>query len=171
MTALGESAAGFLPALASYFAGEKRESALFLLAGVAALAAAAALFRGASPWRGMIAPLAIVGVIQAAVGGAVLLRTDRQVAALAERVPREPAEVRRDETARMEKVMAGFRAYKAVEVAIIALGVALALLFPYGSALHAAGAGCLAQGALMLVLDLFAEGRAHAYLAALARLP
>jgi len=31
MTALGESAAGFLRALASYFAGEKRESALLLL--------------------------------------------------------------------------------------------------------------------------------------------
>ena len=70
----------------------------------------------------------------------------------------------------MEKVMANFAVYKVIEIVVLAAGIVLALRFHHGSGLHAAGIGCLAQGSLMLVLDLFAEGRGHDYLAALARL-
>jgi hypothetical protein len=162
--------AEFQARLVAYFSGEKRESLLFLAAGLGAVAGALALWRGGGPWRGMIAPLALVGAIQIAVGGAVLLRTGRQVAALSARLPEDAAGLRTDESARMSAVMRSFKAYEAVEIAVLLAGVLLALLFPYGSALHAAGAGCILQGGLMLVLDLFAEGRGHDYLAALARL-
>jgi hypothetical protein len=160
----------FQARLLAYFSGEKRESVLFLLAGLCAMAGTLALWRGGGPWRGMIAPLALVGAIQIAVGGAVFLRTDRQVATLSARLAEDARGLRADETARMAAVMRSFRAYKAVEVAVLAVGVLLALIFPYGSALHAAGAGCLLQGGLTLVLDLFAEGRGHDYVAALSRL-
>ena len=162
--------AEFQARLLAYFSGEKRESLLFLLAGPGAMAGAAALWRGGGPWRGMIAPLALVGAIQIAVGGSVFLRTDRQVSDLSARLPEDARGLRADETARMAAVMRSFKVYKAVEVAILAAGVLLALIFPYGSALHAAGAGCLLQGGLTLVLDLLAEGRGHDYVAALSRL-
>jgi hypothetical protein len=70
----------------------------------------------------------------------------------------------------MARVMANFRVYKIVEIAVLVAGIGLALAFAHGRALHATGIGCLIQGALMLTLDLFAEGRGHDYLGALARL-
>lgn len=66
--------------------------------------------------------------------------------------------------------MANFRLYKIVEVVIVAAGIALTFGWPHGRTLHAVGIGCLIQGALMLTLDLFAEGRGHDYLGALAEI-
>lgn len=67
----------------------------------------------------------------------------------------------------MEKVMANFRIYKLVEIAIFALGVGLTFAFPGRDFVYSVGIGCVAQGAFMLVLDLFAEHRGAAYLEAL----
>lgn len=69
----------------------------------------------------------------------------------------------------MRKVMASFRVYKAIEIAVLAAGLLL-LVFPRDSpAWLAVGAACAAQGALMLVLDLFAEARGRRYVTALTR--
>ncbi|MFN7130477.1 MAG: hypothetical protein ACK4N5_00245 [Myxococcales bacterium] len=157
--------------IATYFRGEKAESVVFVALGVLALVASVALFRSAGPWRHMLWPLAAIGLVQIVVGGSVGLRTDAQLAAIEARLASEPGAVKADETSRMGKVMAGFRLYKAVEVAVVLAGIALVFVFGYGHALHAVGAGLILQGALMLVLDLFAEGRGHDYLAALASLP
>lgn len=154
----------------TYFSAEKRESVLFVVAGVSAIAASIVLLRGSSAWRFMAVPLIAIGLVQVSVGAAVFVRTDAQLAAIESRVAREPVAVQRDERARMEKVMASFRLYKWIEFAVLAAGVALVFAVRYGAALHAVGAGMLLQGALMLVLDLFAEGRGHEYLHVLARL-
>jgi hypothetical protein len=160
----------FLSSLHGYFSAEKRESWLFTIFGVAALVAAAALFRGHGPYRGMLYPLALVGLIQVGVGSAVLVRTDRQVQALVAQHARDPATMAQAERTRMTTVMGNFQIYKVIEIVVLVAGVALVYAFAYGRAAHAAGIGCIAQGSLMLVLDLFAEGRGHAYLAALAPL-
>ncbi len=159
-----------LAELVRYFAAEKQESLLFVAAGLAALVAAALLLRGSGPYRAMAWPLAAVAAIQLAVGGTVLLRTDRQVAGLEARLAANPAGFRDLEAARMERVMAGFRLYKAVEIALLAAGIALCLAFPRREGWYAAGIGLLVQAALMLVLDLFAEKRGRDYLDAVARL-
>ncbi len=156
--------------LVRYFAAEKQESLFFVAAGLAALVAAALLLRGSGPYRAMAWPLAAVAAVQLAVGGTVLLRTDRQVAALEARLAADPAGFRDVEAARMERVMGGFRLYKAVEIALLAAGIGLALAFPRRQGPHAAGIGLLIQAALMLVLDLFAEKRGRDYLDAIARL-
>ena len=157
-------------AVIRYFAAEKQESLLFAAAGVVALAAAALLLRGGGPYRAMAWPLAAVAVIQLAVGGSVFLRTDRQVAALEARLAADPAGFRAEEAARMDRVMAGFRLYKAVEIALLAAGIGLALAFPRREGWYAAGIGLLAQASLILVLDLFAEKRGRDDLDAIARL-
>jgi antitoxin component of MazEF toxin-antitoxin module len=140
------------------------------LAGCVALAVSLALIRTGGAYRGMIIPLALVGVIQLVVGSTVFLRTDAQSAAVQARVREMPAVTRVDETARMEKVMAAFRLYKVIEIAVLAGGILLAFAFPAGSAWYAAGIGCIIQGSVMLVLDLFAEARGLAYMATLAQI-
>jgi hypothetical protein len=157
-------------AMLEYFQAEKQEALLFLAAGLVALVASALLLRGAGPWRAMAWPLGAVALIQVAVGGGVFLRTDGQAAALVQVLERDPASYRAQESARMERVMSSFRAYKALEVLLLAAGVALTLLFPHRQALLAAGIGLILQPAFMLVLDLFAEHRGRAYLEALSRL-
>jgi hypothetical protein len=103
-------------------------------------------------------------------GTSVYLRTERQVVALAGMLEEAPADYRREETARMERVMAGFRLYKALEIALLAAGLAPCLTFRRQEALYAAGVGLVIQSALMLVLDLFAEKRCQDYLDAVQRL-
>lgn len=58
-------------AVITYFSAEKRESLLFLLVGVAAIAASVLLWRTGSPWRGMAWPLSAIALIQIVVGSTV----------------------------------------------------------------------------------------------------
>jgi hypothetical protein len=150
--------------LSSYFFAEKWEGLAFVLVGIAAFALTAWLWRGA--YRGMGVPLVLVGLIQLGVGGSVFLRSDRQEAALLEQLDRSPSELKALEVPRMEKVMANFRIYKVIELLVLALGVALTFAFSDRDFVYSAGIGCIAQGAFMLVLDLFAEHRGEAYLSA-----
>ncbi|HEX2569772.1 MAG TPA: hypothetical protein VH877_09460 [Polyangia bacterium] len=156
--------------LVRYFSAEKSESLLFLLAGVGALVASALLVRNGSPYRGMAIPLVIVGLIQVVVGASVYLRTDAQVATLTGLFDGTPTEFQRAELARMAVVMRSFQIYKAIEIVILLGGIVLALLYPHRERLYAAGIGCILQGSLMLVLDLFAEKRGQIYIDAIRRL-
>ena len=54
----------------------------------------------------------------------------------------------------MERVMAGFRLYKAVEIALLGTGIALPLAFPRREGPYAAGIGLLVQAGLMLTLGV-----------------
>jgi len=150
-----------------YFRAEKHEALVFLAAGLAALAASALLVRGGGPWKAMAWPLGAVAILQIGVGSGVYLRTGGQVAALVARLEADPAAYRAEEGARMAKVMAGFRRYKAAEVALLAVGIALTCAFPRRDAWYAVGVGLVAQPAFMLLLDLFAERRARLYLDAI----
>jgi hypothetical protein len=161
------------PELHGYFAAEKAESVLFVAAGALAIAASIWLVAVASAYRAMAAPLALVALIQLAVGASVYLRTDGQVAALERSLA--PGSPTRDaaaqaERARMAKVYSNFQIYKYVEIALFAAGAALALFAGRRDLGFSVGAGLIAQSSLMLLFDLFAERRAERYLEALARL-
>ena len=150
-----------LRAMLRYFAAEKAESTVFILAGIAA--AVASYFVWPGPYRGAAYPLAAVGLIQLAVGGAVFLRTDAQVRALSDQLLRDAARYRERELARMRKVMANFRLYRAAEIALLAAAL-VALLVPGRSQfVRSAAVGLAIQSALLLVLDLFAERRGRDY--------
>ena len=150
-----------------YFHAEKQEALLFLAAGLVALATSALLLRGGGTWKSMAWPLGAVALVQIGVGAGVYLRTGRQVAALEAKLGTDPAAYRAEEEARMARVMASFRRYKAAEVALLAAGIALTYAFPRREGWYAAGVGLVAQAAFMLVLDLFAEHRARLYLDAI----
>lgn len=159
-------------AMVAYFSAEKQESLLFVLVGVAAIAASAFLLARRHRLRAMAYPLIAVALIQIAVGGSVYLRTDAQVATLQAQLVLAPAAYRAEELARMDKVSAGFRLYKGIEIALIAAGaVMIAAGVRRRQALVAAGIGLVLQASIMLVLDLFAERRAEQYIEAIRQLP
>ncbi len=158
---------GMQAQLLRYFAEEKAESALFVLAGVLALAASLWLWRTGSGYRAMAFPLVAVALIHLGVGGSVYLRTDGQVAALTAQLTQAPAAFQAAELARMDVVMRNFTVYKLVELALLAAGIAMTYAFRHREALYAVGLGLVIQAGVTLVADLFAEKRGDTYLTAL----
>jgi hypothetical protein len=155
--------------LASYFQAEKQESAVFVLMGIASIAAAAWAWKRRPRYRAIAYPVVAIALIQIVVGGTVFARTDAQVTALVEQRRVAPAAFRAGEQARLDKVMANFRVYKTIETAMLVAGAGLVVFFRKRPALAAVGVGCLLQGSAMLVFDLFAEERGRVYVEAIRR--
>jgi hypothetical protein len=152
--------------LLEYFAEEKAESLLFVIAGVLALGASVWLWRTGSSYRAMAFPLVAVALIHLVVGGSVYLRTDGQVAALSTQLAQAPAAFQAAELTRMGVVMRNFALYKVIELVLLAAGVAMTYAFRHREALYAVGIGLVIQAGVTLVADLFAEKRGDTYLAA-----
>jgi hypothetical protein len=155
-----------LEPLLRYFQGEKHAGVLCAALGLVALALALWVWRAGSPFRTMAFPLGLVALVQLAVGVGLYLRTPPQVAALTARLGGDPdaAQVARSaELARMQRVNRNFKVVEAVEVALIALSLILILALRTRPAVQGVGMGLLLQASAMLVFDLFAERRAHAY--------
>ena len=151
-------------AIIRYFTAEKRESLLFMLAGMAAIAAAVYLWRSGSPYRGMGYPLAAIALIQIVVGGTVYFRTDAQALALHKQLAGDPRAYVAAETPRMETVQKSFVIYRWIEIALLALGVLGYFLVRDRQTLWAVSLGLMLQAALMLAMDFFAERRAEVYM-------
>lgn len=158
------TAAEVRDAMARYFAGERVESALFLLCAVAAGALSAWLFAVGSPYRAMAWPLLLIGLVQFVVGATIFLRTPGQAARLADRLRSSPSAYKAEETARLRRVQRGFVLYKRIEIGLLAVGLAFASIEGYGRTLYAVGMGLMLEAGLMLALSLVAERRGQRYL-------
>lgn len=143
------------------------EGILLLLAALAGLLLSFRLW--GTPHAAAAVPLALVGLVQLASGASVLLRTPRRRRALALRLVQDPAAYRAEELARMEREMAGFRVYRTMAAAVLALGLLPLLLLRHDPGWLAVGLSAVAEGALLLVLVLSAQARGRAYVAALRR--
>lgn len=150
-------------AIITYFTAEKRESLLFLMAGAAAIAASIYLWMTGSPHRAMAWPLTAIALIQIVVGWTVYARTDGQMRDLHSLLNRDKAAYAAAETPRMATVRKSFRVYKVIEIVLLVAGLAGAFFLRDRVALHAASVGLALQAGLMLVFDLYAEGRAEVY--------
>jgi hypothetical protein len=157
-------------AIITYFTAEKRESLLFLMAGAAAIAASVYLWATGSQHRAMAWPLTAVALIQIVVGWTVYARTDGQMKDLHTLLAKDKAGYTAAEIPRMETVQKSFRVYKAIEIALLAAGLAGAFFLRDRVALHAVGTGLALQAGLMLVFDLYAESRAEVYVEQIRRL-
>jgi hypothetical protein len=157
--------------ITSYFIAEKQESLLFMAVGVLAVCVAVWLWTNGHRLKAMAFPLVGVALIQLVVGGTVYFRSDDQLASLARQFETTPAEFRKAESGRMQVVMKNFTTYKWIEVALLATGVLLILLFQRYDVAAAIGAGLALQSAFMLCLDMFAEVRGRDYLEAILALP
>lgn len=157
-------------AIITYFTAEKRASLLFLIAGAAAIAVSVYLWMAASPHRAMGWPLTASALIQIVVGWTVFARTDGQMKDLHTLLNKDKAAYAAAEVPRMEAVQRSFRIYKAIEIVLLAAGLAGAFLLRDRAALHAASVGLALQAGLMLVFDLYAESRAEVYVEQIRRL-
>lgn len=151
----------------SYFQAEKIGGFVAMAIGIAACAVGGAvLLKAGSPfYTGFCIPVVLIGFIQIMVGAIVARRSDLQSEDLRKLVINSPAEFRALESPRMATVMQKFVTIKWVELAVIAVGLALVLLIPIDNFPRGLGAGLLVQGVIMLVFDFFAERRGKAYAA------
>lgn len=158
--------------LINYFKAEKSESLLFMAIGLLAIIISLILifkFKD-NIYKGIAIPLIIIGIIQLIVGGTVYFRTDAQVRELTQVYQENKAALKDLETPRMETVMKSFNTYKIIEAVIIVVGIILLFGIKDKSLWLGIGIGMVTQGALMIILDIFAELRALNYIEWLADL-
>jgi hypothetical protein len=149
-----------------YFGAEKLQSVLFIIVGALAIALALALLRRRSRLRGMVIPLIAAALIQWVAGATVYLRSDARIAHLQQQARAAPAVFQSEESARMKTVIANFERCRQIEIAVLALGMAIVVLLRNREFWFAFGLGLVLQSGFMLTLDRFAEARAHQYVKA-----
>lgn len=153
--------------LNSYFSGEKQESLILMAVGLVAIGISIWLWMNGHRLKSMAYPLVVIALMQMAVGASVYLRTDTQLSALSAQLKTNPAALKAEETTRMQTVMKNFSIYKAIEMALLIVGVGvIAFLQRYDMAAGLA-VGLVLQAAFTLTLDIFAEARGADYLSAL----
>jgi hypothetical protein len=157
--------------LESYFDGEKQGATVALVLGVASLAFSFWLFRSSSPFRAMMFPVVLIGLLEVGLGVGLHLRTPSQVAALQSGLAENPTGTRDKELERMQRVQRSFTIIKIVEALLIAASVAVIFAMKERPVVVGAALGILLQASALLVFDVFAERRGAEYLAYLEGLP
>lgn len=149
----------------SYFAAEKRGGLMALTIGIFACTVGGGILlsAGAPFYTGLSIPLILIGFVEMMVGTTVARRSDQQTQDLEKLLAESPAEFRREEGARMEKILRSFTRFKWIETAFIVLGLAIILANEVINFTKGLGAGLFAQGVVMLIFDIFAEKRSRAY--------
>jgi hypothetical protein len=158
----------FVEAMQTYFRGEKTTGLSIIPLGLALVAFAAWIWRtegGGFRWA-LVVSLGLVGAAAAIGGAALALKTGPQVAALEALYQRDPAALVAGEAPRMQKVNANWIRLKITwtVLAIVACGLALFVRRGWAEGL---GAALLLSAALAMMIDTFAERRAHVYSAEL----
>jgi hypothetical protein len=164
------AALGLPGAIEWYFQGEKIEALVFILPiGLLSLVFGVWLLAdGVSSFtRGVAIPFLVMGLVMTAVGGLVGLRAPSQVAQLQQGLQTDPQLTMVRESARMEKVNKAWGKYLVLWGLMGALG--MALRFATASDFtRGLGIALVLFSGVGLMVDGFAERRAHAYAALLA---
>lgn len=155
--------------LHQYFLGERLAGLCAAALGLGALVFTLWLFRSVSPFRAMMGPLGLVGLLQLGVGIGLYFKTPPQLAGveagLTQADPAARTAAHAKETARMDRVQKNFVIIKIVWIALIVLGLGLSVFGASRSTLAGVGLGLLIQGSVMLAFDMFAEARGTTYFA------
>ncbi len=157
--------------LRAYFLAEQQAGLCAVGLGFVSLAIAWWLFRSVSPFRSMMIPLGVVGLLQVGVGAGLYIKTPAQVRALEAGLSQATAhpeargpEARDKETQRMQRVQANFVLLKFGWIALVAVGLGLVVFMRGRPGIVGVGLGILLQAVVMLAFDLFAEARGADYL-------
>ncbi len=153
-----------------YFSGEKQESLLFLIIGLAAILLSGIFFffikTTPAFFKGAAIPLLAIGIIQGIVGYTVYVRTDKQQATIAYNAGIDPQSIKKIEIPRMGTVMKNFIIYRYVEIVLLLVGLGLFFYFRNNETqqfLKGLGLTLAIQALLMLGADYFAEQRGKIY--------
>ena len=169
MTSTAPSMLELLKAIELYFQGEKIEALVFILPiGLLSLVFSAWLFTdGASGFaRGVALAFLLMGLLMTTVGGVVGYRTPGQVVQLQQALQTDPNAALAVESQRMQKVNSAWGKYLVLWGLMGALG--LGLRFATGGDFsQGLGIALVLFAGVGLMVDGFAERRAHAYESAL----
>ena len=173
MTSTAPSMLELLESIDLYFQGEKIEALVFILPiGLLSLAFSAWLFTdGPSGFaRGVAMPFLLMGLLMTTVGGVVGYRTPGQVARLQQSLQTDPQATLAVESQRMQKVNTAWRRYLVLWafMGVVGLGLRLAT---GGDFSHGLGIALVLFAGVGLMVDGFAERRAHAYESVLQGVP
>ena len=102
--------------LHQYFSAERQAGLVAVLLGAASLAAAAYLWSARTPFKAAMWPLIVIGLIEAGVGGALVVRTPSQVRTLDAALASEPQAAAAGERQRMARVNRAFRVILAFDL-------------------------------------------------------
>jgi hypothetical protein len=91
----------------------------------------------------------------------------RELSDLYKQAGEQAGQYEKEETARMGKVLTGFKLYRGLEIALLLAGIAMCFVFREKMGWYAAGIGLITQSAFLLVADLVAMKRADFYVAAI----
>ncbi len=151
-----------------YFTGEKQESLLFLIIGIAAIVTAIVFFffLKTNFYKGAAIPLFLVGLLMGIVGYTVYKRSDDDRIRNVYAYDMNPLQLKEKELPRMETVMKNFVLIRWVEIFLFLIGVALYVYFikDFNNDLWRGLGLALAVIALIaLAADGFAEARGKKY--------
>jgi hypothetical protein len=152
-----------------YFNAEKSESLLFVIIGVAAIAAAVVffIFLKTNFYKGAAIPLLIVGLLLGVVGFTVYSRSDKDRIRNVYAYDLNPAELKEKEIPRMKTVMKNFIIYRWAEIVLALTGIGLFFYFKDNAGQlfwKGLGLSLTIMGFTALTADYFAEQRGHIYL-------
>lgn len=159
-----------LPPILKYFRAEKDAGLYIIIVGAVILLLSAWFWWSGSRYRAMAIPLTVFAILEVTVGATIYLRTDKQIDTLTEQYYTDRDQYGREETARMENVMSGFRIYKVAEIVVLIAGLALLVIYRQRPAFAAVGLGLVLQSGILLAFDVIATQRAQIYLDALRRM-
>jgi drug/metabolite transporter (DMT)-like permease len=151
-----------------YFTGEKQESLLFVIVGIAAVATAVVFFffLKTNFYKGAAIPLFLVGLLMGIVGYTVYKRSDDDRIRNVYSYDMNPSELKEKELPRMQTVMKNFVIYRWVEIFLFLVGAALYVYFirDFNKDFWRGFGLALAVMALIaLTADYFAERRGKTY--------
>jgi hypothetical protein len=165
MTSTAPSMLELLKAIEWYFQGEKIEALVFILPiGLLSLVFSAWLFTdGASGFtRGVALAFLLMGLLMTTVGGVVGYRTPGQVVQLQQALQTDPNAALAVESQRMQKVNSAWGKYLVLWglMGVLGLGLRFATADDFSQGL---GIALVLFAGVGLMVDGFAERRAHAY--------
>jgi hypothetical protein len=159
------------PELTAYFTAEKQGGLLLVAMAAGSFALGGWLLATKHLFAAMAWPLLVLGALELVIGITVAGRAGDQAAAIGTGLRHTRAATVTSEVERMARINGTFELLKKVEVALIAVGLAFAVIRPAPATLGAIGLGLALQCAGLLVFDTFAHHRAQHYVQWLIALP
>ena len=149
----------------TYFGMEKTESVVFLALGALGIGLGLLFwwYHKSSLLQGAIAPLLVLGMISAIVGGTIFFRTDAQVAALKQTYHEDAGRFFTEERARMHKVNRNWAIFKIIELVIILVAVILLFLAYRRDFWAGLAMAALLMASALMVLDVIGERNGRWY--------